>query len=132
MRSSERAQVLPLVAVVVLLAGGLAVVLGRVAGAAVDRARARTAADAAALAGAAEGEESARAMAVANGGRLESFRTVGVSDVAVVVRVGDAVARARARREGGESWRGAGIRAGSPATVQGSDRSASYLRRAPP
>ena len=32
MRSSERAQVLPLVAVVVLLAGGLAVVLGRVAG----------------------------------------------------------------------------------------------------
>jgi hypothetical protein len=129
----ERGQVLPLVAVVVLLAGASTVAIGRLAGAAVSRARARTAADAAALAGAAEDEGSARAMAAANDGELLSLHELGPSDVEVVVRVGDATAQARARRErGGGSWRETGIRAGSPAAVQGSEGSASPLRRAPP
>jgi hypothetical protein len=129
--SKEHGQVLPLVAVVLVLAGVLAMVVGRISGAAVDRARARTAADAAALAGAAEGEDAARAVAAANGGEVASYRTIG-RDVAVVVRVGEAVAPARARQEGATSWREAGIRAGSPAAVQGSAGPASPFRRAPP
>ncbi|MER3452635.1 MAG: hypothetical protein C4344_02855, partial [Acidimicrobiia bacterium] len=52
-RAREQGQVLPLVALVVVLSGIAAVWVGRVGGAAVQRARARTAADAAALAGAA-------------------------------------------------------------------------------
>jgi hypothetical protein len=128
----ERGQVLPLVAVVLVLAGTLAMVIGRLSGAAVERARARTAADAAALAGAAEGESAARAVAAANGGTVVAYRTLG-SDVALVVRVGDARAPARARREGGgESWRESGIRAGSPAAVQGNGGAVPQLRRAPP
>ena len=128
----ERGQVLPFVALVLVLAGALALFVGRLSGAAVSRARARTAADAAALAGAAEGEAAARSVAAANGGVVESYAVEG-ADVAVVVRVGSAHAPARARRErGGGSWRDAGIRAGSPATVQGSGGAASQLRRAPP
>jgi hypothetical protein len=132
-RVAERGQVLPLVAAVLVLAGALTLVVARLSGAAVDRARARTAADAAALAGAAEGEVAARSVAAANGGDLVSYRPIGRSDVEVVVRLARATATARARRErGAGSWRSAGIRAGSPANVQGSGGSASPLRRAPP
>src|SRR5438128_2221470 len=55
----ERGSVLPLVAVGILVAGGAVLLLGRMGTAAVDRASARTAADAAALAGAAEGRAAA-------------------------------------------------------------------------
>ncbi|MDP8987844.1 MAG: helicase, partial [Actinomycetota bacterium] len=54
---SQRGSVSPLVAVLVVATGGLCVGLGRLGGELVAAARARTAADAAALAGAAEGEE---------------------------------------------------------------------------
>jgi hypothetical protein len=67
---------------------------------AVHRAHARTAADAAALAGAAEGRAAAEEVARANGAVLESFATDG-PDVEVRVRVGSTHATARARREGG-------------------------------
>jgi hypothetical protein len=131
-KGGDRGQVLPFVAVVLVLAGALAMLVGRLSGGAVERARARTAADAAALAGAADGEGAARDVAAANGGVVESYAVEG-ADVAVVVRVGSARAPARARREGGGgSWRDDGIRAGSPATVQGSGGAASQLRRAPP
>jgi uncharacterized membrane protein len=86
--------VLALVAVAVVLL--LAVVpLGR---ATQQRAAARTAADAAALAGAAEGEQAAREVAEANGGELVEWRAKG-HDVWVVVTLGDARAEAKARRE---------------------------------
>src|SRR5688572_1865171 len=62
----------------------------------VERARARTAADAAALAGAAEGEAGAREVARANGGVL--VRHEDLDGVAMVeVRVGRVTAFARAR-----------------------------------
>ena len=62
-----------------------------------DRARAQTAADAAALAGARAGEDAAGAMAEADGGELTSYVSRG-DDVEVVVRVGRSSATARARR----------------------------------
>jgi secretion/DNA translocation related TadE-like protein len=77
-----------------LLVGVLLIAtVGRAVG---DRARARTAADAAALAGAREGEDGARALAERNGGRLLQFHRQG-DDVEVTVQVGDRQAVARAR-----------------------------------
>lgn len=58
-------------------------------------AAARTAADAAALAGAAEGRPAAVRLAEDNGGRLIEYAEFG-DEVEVQVRVGSAVARARA------------------------------------
>ena len=95
----DRGQATPLavamVAVVLVALVGL-VPFGR---ALADRAHARTAADAAALAGAAEGEGGARALAEANGAVLLSFERRGV-EVVVRVRVGRADAYARARATG--------------------------------
>ena len=98
MRQDERGQAMPIVlglmavAVVVLLA------LVPVAEAAQQRAAARNAADAAALAGAAEGEAAAREVAADNGAELVRWRARGL-DVWVVVVLGDARAEAKARRE---------------------------------
>jgi hypothetical protein len=90
-----------------------------VAGALDDRARARTAADAAAVAGAADGEAAARQVAAANGADLLEIERTG-DEVVVRVRVGDldAYARARATRSpgdggtGGATAGGGGRRAG--------------------
>ena len=84
-------------AVAVLVVAAL-VMLGvvRLGDAAVERARARTAADAAALAGAADGRDAAERLARDNGGRLVAFRTIG-PDVVLTVVVGGARATARAR-----------------------------------
>ena len=98
MLGSDRGQALPLLLVAVLLAGGLLLLLAQLGGTAVGDARARTAADAAALAGAAEGEASATEVARDNGGRLVDFEQHG-ADVRVVVEVGERRARARARAE---------------------------------
>lgn len=62
-----------------------------------DAARARTAADAAALAGAQVDQAAARRVARANGAELVSFNAVG-NGVEVVVRVGQMRARAQAAR----------------------------------
>ncbi len=95
-RARERGQVTPLMAVVVVLAGLVALAVLRLGDGAVDAARARTAADGAALAGAAEGRAAAGEVAADNGGVLLAYREVG-TDVVVVVRVGDAEYTARAR-----------------------------------
>ena len=100
MRRGEKGSTVPLLALLVLAAGGAIVLLGRIGGAAVDRASARTAADAAALAGAADGRAAAASVAAADGGHIESYRELGV-DTEVRVNVGDATAVARARRESG-------------------------------
>ena len=100
MRRGEKGSTLPLLALLVLAAGGAIVLLGRIGGAAVDRASARTAADAAALAGAAEGRAGAASVAAADGARIESYRELGV-ETEVRVNVGRATAVARARRESG-------------------------------
>ena len=82
---------------VVIIATGVVFVLGRVL---VDRSAAQAAADAAALAGAAEGEDAARAIARSNGAVVVSLRQDG-TEVVVEVTRGWASARARAGRKGG-------------------------------
>lgn len=93
----ERGQVLPLVALMVVGAGLACLVLGRLGGAAVARAQAVTAADAAALAGAAGGRSAAKVSASANGARITEFEELGL-DTRVEVELGGARASARARR----------------------------------
>ena len=90
-------QVTPLVAVAVLLVGGIALVVGHIGGMLADHAQARAAADAAALAGAMAGSAAAEEAATANGGTLVDIEFSG-ADTEIRVRVGDAVALARARR----------------------------------
>lgn len=93
----DRGQAMPLVLGVVMLAVVVLLALVPLARGAAARAQARTAADAAALAGAAEGESAARQVAAANGATVTEWASRG-SEVWVEVRVGDAVARAKARR----------------------------------
>lgn len=95
--SGDRGQVVPLVALLIVAAAGLVLALGRLSGDAVDRARARTAADAAALAGAAAGRDEARSVAEANGARLIGWEAAG-ADVRVRVSFRGFEASARARR----------------------------------
>jgi hypothetical protein len=92
---SERGSVAPLVALLVVAVGGLCLGLGRLAGTANAAAKAQTAADAAALAGAADGPDAAGELAAANGARLVRV-TVEGDEVEVVTRVGDVQAVARA------------------------------------
>lgn len=89
-----------MLAVAVMAIAGAAVVATARFGVAVhDAARARTAADAAALAGAVHGRVGASALAVANGGVLVRFERATNdpgADIVVEVRVGAARAAARA------------------------------------
>ena len=71
--------------------------VGHIGGMLADHAQARAAADAAALAGAMAGPAAAEEAATANGGTLVEIEVSG-ADTEVRVRVGDAVAVARARR----------------------------------
>lgn len=98
MRRREHGQVLPLLTVVVVVAGMVSLAAGRVGGRAVEEAQAATAADAAALAGAAAGVDAAAAAAEANGARLTRVETAGADTRASVSLGGGAVASARARR----------------------------------
>jgi hypothetical protein len=100
-RNDERGQVLPLLAVLMVVIGVAAMGVGKVGAAAASRAQAQTAADAAALAGAAGGKSSADALARQNGGRLERYSEKGRT-VAVTVQVGAARATAKAERFGDE------------------------------
>lgn len=93
---NDAGQALLLVVGLLVVALVAVVVLARFGGLALDRARARTASDAAALAGAADGEPAARRVASANGGILESFRADADGTVEVTVRVGGAKASSRA------------------------------------
>ena len=102
-RPNERGQVLPLVAVVSVLAGLAMVAVARFGAVTINRARASAAADAAALAGAAEGRNAAGALAGANGGRLRSYEELG-DDARVRVEVGGVSATARAQRTGGGAY----------------------------
>jgi Flp pilus assembly protein TadG len=94
----DAGQLLPMVAVILFAVALMALVVVRL-GMQVDRrAQAQAAADAVALAGAAEGEDRAGSVAEANGVVLESFEARG-HEVEVVVRLGDERATARARRQ---------------------------------
>lgn len=80
-----------------VLAAVLVLALGRVGALLADRAQARSAADAAALAAVASDDAEARAVAEGSGGRLVAIERDG-AEVEVTVRVGDAQATSRARR----------------------------------
>ncbi len=84
-------QVLPLAVIVLLVALGAAVVMGQLGGRARDRALARTAADAAALAGVVDGRDAADLVAAENGAQLIGWSDRG-REVEVRVRVGGAEA----------------------------------------
>jgi hypothetical protein len=99
---SERGQVAPLVAVMLVAAGFFCVVVARFGAAAVARAEARTAADATALAGAAEGRAAADRIAGANGAAIVRYEGSG-RDVRVRAEIDGAAATAKARREDGSS-----------------------------
>lgn len=94
--SNDRGQAVPLAAAMVAVVTIALVGLVPAAQALADRARARTAADAAALAGAVDGEHAARVLARDNGAELVDFERTG-DEVVVGVRLGDVEARARAR-----------------------------------
>ncbi len=95
-RFGDRGQVLPLMALVILVGMAAALAMARLGVEVVDRARARTAADAAALAGVEGGRDAADAAARANGGRVVRFvARDGATEVEV--RVGGAEATSRAR-----------------------------------
>src|SRR5688572_30434815 len=94
----DRGQAVPLVLGLVALAVVVLLALVPLARAAQQRTAAQAAADAAALAGAADGEEAARQVAAANRADLVSFDAAGL-DVWVVVKLGDARAEAKARRD---------------------------------
>lgn len=93
---AEHGQALPLMAGVVALVAVLTLGVVRVGEVVTDRARAHTAADAAALAGASGGRAMAEEVAVDNGGDLVAFVHLR-SEVEVTVRVGGVEAIARAR-----------------------------------
>lgn len=100
METDERdsGQVLPLVAVLILLAAISIVLVGRVGSRLGEQARARTAADAVALAGAAEGRAGAERVARENGATIVAWSPSG-DGVRVAVSVGRARATARAVRD---------------------------------
>jgi len=124
----ERGQVVPLLAALVVFAGLVMLALAHLGGGAIDRAEARRAADAAALAGAAEGPSGAQRLADFNNAQITRYDQEG-DDAEVVVRYGDARAIARARREGG------GLRTGpndpSPALRAALARAAQLLGHKP-
>lgn len=95
----DRGQLAPLVALLVVTIGLACLAIGRFGGATLDAARARTAADAAALAGAAGGREEAARLAARNGATLVRFEQAG-ADVRVLVSVAGHRATARARAAG--------------------------------
>jgi hypothetical protein len=92
---ADAGQVVPLVAVLVVVVAGIAVLVVAVGGVLSDRAVARTAADAAALVAAVDTDEAAAQAAARNGGRLLALHRDG-DRVEVTVVVGRATARARA------------------------------------
>ncbi len=94
----DEGQAVPLMAGVLALAVAVLVGLVALGHLTDDRARAQTAADAAALAGAADGRGAAGAAAAENEGRIERYAVDG-AEVEVTVRVGDARATSRAQRE---------------------------------
>jgi len=109
-RNSNRRQVVPLIAPFIVFAGLAIIALAHLGGGAVDRAEAKRAADIAALAGAAEGQDAATDYARRNGNTLRNYKEAG-DDTTVEVHYGDARAVSRAHRDGG---RGA-ARPGDPA-----------------
>ena len=95
-RPGERGQVVPLLAVALVLFGVVALGLVRVAATVTHRSAAQAAADATALAGAVDGPDAARDVAAANDARVVTYVDEG-SEVQVTVERHGLRATARAR-----------------------------------
>jgi hypothetical protein len=93
--TDDHGQAIPLILGVVAVMAVLVVGVAWFGSSLVDAAHARTAADAAALAGAVEGQAAAVELAAENGAQLVGFRRIG-DDVIVTVRCGRAVVSSRA------------------------------------
>ena len=91
----ENGQAAPLLVAVLVCGAVMVSAFGTLGARVADAARARTAADAAALAGVMGGRDEAQRLAAANGGVIESFEVMG-PDVIVRVRFRSAHASARA------------------------------------
>lgn len=122
-------QALPLVLVIVAPAVGAMFLLGALGQRALAGARAQTAADAAALAGAVEGPEAAADLAALNGSVTADVEG-GVGDAPVSVRVGEADATARA--EAPPPVGGAGADGLTPAMAEAVARAGALLGRPVP
>jgi len=96
-RVGDRGQVVPLLAVLLVVAAAAVVLVAVIGGHLVDRARARAAADAGALAAALGTDADGAEVVAANGAVLVRIER-GASVVEVEVRVGRTGARARAER----------------------------------
>lgn len=96
-RQEERGAVTVLLGAAIVIVAYLVLQETKLSVAAADRARAQTAADAAALGGVVDGEEAAAELARSNGATLLSFVDDG-DEVQVLVGFHDAVATARAER----------------------------------
>jgi hypothetical protein len=131
-RRPQCGQVLPLVALVLVLLGGAGIVVARLGAIALARAQAVSVADTAALAGAGRGEATARRVAEANGVELQRFERVAGGDVRVRVAVGPAVAQARARATSTVEGGGAALADLAPAMRAALDRAARLLGRPVP
>lgn len=94
----EQGQILPLICLLLLATAGSVLVLSQMGQVAAERAKARTAADAVALAGALDGKPAAISVARANGAHLDVYGEEG-DLVRVVVSFGRASASAAAARE---------------------------------
>lgn len=131
-RSRERGQVLPLLVILLALAVAAAVVVTEIGVAAIERARAQGAADAAALAGAASGEPAAHDVARANGAEVIAYIEVGAK-VEVEIRYRRAVAIATAEATSSSDAAGGGDRQGlAPAMVAALARADDLLGRSVP
>lgn len=97
---NQRGQATPLLALLVLATGGLVLGVAHFGATVSHAAQSQAAADAAALAGAAEGRSAAEQLAAANGASVLAYREGG-REVEVRAGVGDTWAVARARRTGG-------------------------------
>lgn len=95
--NDDRGSALPLMALSLAFLIAMSMLLAVVVGQTRDRQDAQIAADAAALAGAAGGEEAARSFALKNGATLVSYRSQGLS-VLVTVEVDGVEAVAAAKR----------------------------------
>jgi hypothetical protein len=135
----QRGQATPLLALLVLAVGGFIFGLARFGATATHIAQSQAAADAAALAAAADGgRDAAATYAEANGGEVVTYDEDG-ADVLVRVQVGNGWAVARARRTGGGAgltgWVGASSSGGMgrslPAEVRDALRAAAELLHQP-
>jgi hypothetical protein len=98
--NSDRGQVVPLLAAFIVFAGLALIALAHLGGGAIDRAQAKRAADAAALAGAADGPGAASRLASLNHASVSDYQE-SHDDATVEVHYGDARAVSRAHRDGG-------------------------------